>query len=44
MHIVLPKTLEIIEDEAFYNCGIKDVYLQSTTPPVLSKKSRKNFL
>ena len=41
--ITIPKNVKCIGTEAFYNCGIKDVYLQSTTPPVLSKKSRKNF-
>lgn len=41
--VTIPKNVKFIGTEAFYNCGIKDVYLQSTTPPVLSKKSRKNF-
>ena len=41
--VTIPKNVKFIGREAFYNCGIKDVYLQSTTPPVLSKKSRKNF-
>ncbi|MBQ9752026.1 MAG: leucine-rich repeat domain-containing protein [Paludibacteraceae bacterium] len=41
--VTIPKNVKFIGREAFYNCGIKDVYLQSTTPPTLSKKSRKNF-
>ena len=41
--VTIPKNVKFIGREAFYNCGIKDVYLQSTTPPTLSNKSWKNF-
>ena len=41
--VTIPKNVKFIGREAFYNCGIQNVYLQSTTPPTLSKKSGKNF-
>ena len=41
--VTIPKNVKFIGREAFYNCGIKDVYLQSIIPPTLSKKSWKNF-
>ena len=41
--VTIPQNVKFIGKEAFYNCGIQNVYLQSTTPPTLSKKSGKNF-
>ena len=41
--VTIPQNVKFIGKEAFLNCGIKNVYLQSITPPALSKKSWKNF-
>ena len=41
--ITIPQNVKFIGREAFYDCGIQNVYLQSTIPPALSEKSWKNF-
>ena len=41
--VTIPRNVKFIGREAFYDCGIQNVYLQSTIPPTLSKKSWKNF-
>ena len=41
--VTIPRNVKFIGREAFYDCGIQNVYLQSSIPPTLSKKSWKNF-
>ena len=41
--VTIPRNVKFIGREAFYDCGIQNVYLQSTIPPALSEKSWKNF-
>ena len=42
--VTIPRNVKFIGSEAFYDCDIQNVYLQSTIPPALSEKSWKNFI